>query len=296
MSKNSGKKNKKKQKPSRKRPTVMIGIALVAGSLVLGLAGLMLWRSGVDSHPDQTSGDQTAAGKSHVVARRVAYEVVNNYPHDPAAFLQGLVWYDNGFYESTGQFGQSSLRRVEFPSGKVLQRTNLESQLFGEGLALVGNRLIQLTWQSHRGFVYDRETFKLLREFKYDTEGWGLTYDGKSLIMSDGSDRLTYLSPETFEVTRLLPVKFNGRPLSEINELEFIDAEIWANVWHSDKIVRIDPASGQVKSYLDLTGILPAAEINNSEAVLNGIAYDARRKRIFVSGKLWPRIFEIRLK
>ncbi len=296
MAKSSAKKKKKQTEPPRKKPTVTISTVLIAGALVASLAGLMWWRSDVDSRADQASGDQTVAAKSPVEARQVAYEVVNNYPHDRAAFLQGLVWHNDGFYESTGQFGQSSLRHVEFPSGKVLRRINLDPQLFGEGLALVDNRLIQLTWQSHRGFVYDRETFKLLREFKYDTEGWGLTYDGKSLILSDGSDVLTYLSPETFEVSRRLPVKFNGQPLRDINELEFIDGQVWANVWHSDKIVRIDPASGQVKSYLDLTGILPEAEKDNSEAVLNGIAYDSQRKRIFVSGKLWPRIFEIRLK
>jgi glutamine cyclotransferase len=153
-----------------------------------------------------------------------------------------------------------------------------------------------LTWQSHRGFVYDRDSFKQLREFEYDTEGWGLTYDGKSLILSDGTDVLTFINPESFEPTRKLSVKFNGKALRDLNELEYIEGEIWANVWHSDRIVRIDPASGQVKSYLNLADILPAEERADPEAVLNGIAYDAQGKRIYVSGKLWPRIFEIRLK
>jgi len=153
-----------------------------------------------------------------------------------------------------------------------------------------------LTWQSHRGFVYDRDSFERLREFKYDTEGWGLTYDGKSLILSDGTDVLTFFNPDSFEPTRKVSVRFNGRALRDLNELEYIDGEIWANVWHTDRIVRIDPASGQVKSYLNLAGILPEEEKSDPEAVLNGIAYDANGKRIFVSGKLWPRIFEIRLK
>jgi glutamine cyclotransferase len=180
--------------------------------------------------------------------------------------------------------------------GKVLQQVNLDSQYFGEGLAMVDNRLIQLTWQSHRGFVYDRDSFTRLREFEYDTEGWGLTYDGKSLILSDGSEVLTFINPDSFKPTRKLSVKFNGRALRDLNELEYIDGEIWANVWHTDQIVRIDPASGQVKSFLNLAGILPEDERSDPEAVLNGIAYDAQGKRIFVSGKLWPRIFEIRLK
>jgi len=265
-----------------------MAVGLAAAALVLAGLGAIWFRSG-------EGGEQAVADNTPVIAQKVGYEVVNNFPHDPGAFLQGLVWY-NGFFESTGQFGRSSLRRVEYPTGKVLQRVNLDSQYFGEGLAMVDNRLIQLTWQSHRGFVYDRDSFKQLREFNYDTEGWGLTYDGKSLILSDGTDILTFLDPDSFKPTRKLSVKFNGTALRELNELEYIDGEIWANVWHSDRIVRIDPGSGQVKSYLNLAGILPEDEKSDPEAVLNGIAYDAQGKRIFVSGKLWPRIFEIRLK
>jgi glutamine cyclotransferase len=240
-------------------------------------------------------GEQAVAGGTPVIAKEVGYEVVNKFPHDPGAFLQGLVW-SNGFFESTGQFGRSSLRRVEYPTGKVLQQVDLDSQYFGEGLAMVDNRLIQLTWQSHRGFVYDRDSFTKIREFTYDTEGWGLTYDGKSLILSDGTNALTFIDPDSFKPTRKPSVKFNGAPLRDLNELEYINGEIWANVWHTDRIVRIDPGSGQVKSYLDLAGILPEEERSDPEAVLNGIAYDAQSKRIFVSGKLWPRIFEIKLK
>jgi glutaminyl-peptide cyclotransferase len=286
MSRKSKKRSNEKAPPPRKLKSRTTG--LVAAVLILAVLGGFWFRS-------REGGEQAGASDTPVIALEVGYEVVNKFPHDPGAFLQGLVWH-NGFFESTGQFGRSSLRRVEYPTGKVLQQVNLDSQYFGEGLAMVDNRLIQLTWQSHRGFVYDRDSFKQLREFKYDTEGWGLTYDGKSLILSDGTNVLTFIDPDSFKTTRKLSVKFNGTALRDLNELEYIDGEIWANVWHTDRIVRIDPGSGQVKSYLNLAGILPEDEKSDPEAVLNGIAYDAQGKRIFVSGKLWPRIFEIRLK
>lgn len=287
MSGKSRKRSNEKQPPPRKSKA-RATTGLVAAALVLAVLGGFWIRS-------REGGEQAVASDTPVIAQEIGYEVVNNFPHDPGAFLQGLVWR-NGFFESTGQFGRSSLRRVEYPTGKVLQQVNLDSQYFGEGLAMVDNRLIQLTWQSHRGFVYDLDSFKQLREFKYDTEGWGLTYDGKSLILSDGTSVLTFIDPDSFKPTRKLSVKFNGAALRNLNELEYIDGEIWANVWHTDRIVRIDPGSGQVKSYLNLAGILSEDEKSDPEAVLNGIAYDAQNKRIFVSGKLWPRIFEIRLK
>ncbi len=240
--------------------------------------------------------NRTATTHAAVAAPRLRYRVVNSYPHDPTAFLQGLVWYDGGFYESTGLPGQSTLRQVKFPSGKVIKSVSLSPELFGEGLAMVGDELIQLTWQSHRGFVYDRESFAIRREFSYDTEGWGLTYDGAHLILSDGSDGLTYLDPRTFEPLRRLPVTWDGRPVFNLNELEFIEGEIWANVWQTDFIVRIDPSSGQVASFLDLKGILPPDVPRGSDDVLNGIAYDSANNRIFVSGKHWPRLFEIKPK
>jgi glutamine cyclotransferase len=278
----------KKQAPPPTRPTSGIVIGLAASILILGLIGFLWFRGEGGGAPWVTT-------DAEVPAHEDGYEVVNKFTHDPGAFLQGLVWRD-GFFESTGQFGRSSLRRVEYPTGKVLQQINLDSQYFGEGLAMVDNRLIQLTWQSHRGFVYDQSSFKVLREFTYDTEGWGLTYDGKSLILSDGTDVLTFYNPDSFKPTRKVSVKFNGTALRNLNELEYIDGEVWANVWHTDRIVRIDPTSGQVKSYLDLAGLLPEEAKSDPEAVLNGIAYDARAKRIFVGGKLWPYIFEIRLK
>ena len=178
----------------------------------------------------------------------------------------------------------------------MLQTISLPPELFGEGLALVGDHLIQLTWKSKAGFVYDRGSFELLRRFTYDTEGWGLTYDGKMLILSDGSSELVFLDPDTFAPLRRLPVTMNGSPVRNLNELEFIEGEIWANVWQTDLIMCIDPRTGRVNSYLNLKGILSEKMRTGGEDVLNGIAYDALHKRIFVSGKLWPRIFEIRVR
>ena len=238
----------------------------------------------------------TPVDSTTMPAPRRQWEVVRSYPHDPTAFLQGLIWYDGGFFESTGLLGRSMLRRVEWPTGRVVRQVNLPPDVFGEGLARVGNRLVQLTWRSGRGFVYDLATFRLIREFQYQGEGWGLAYDGASLVMSDGSDVLTYLDPQRLTPTRKLTVTWNGRPLHRLNELEYIEGEVWANVWYSDFIVRIDPASGRVSSFLDLGGLLSSEHRVGTDAVLNGIAYDPATRRVFVSGKLWPLIFEIRVR
>jgi glutaminyl-peptide cyclotransferase len=294
------KKTTSKNTAAAKRPVTLPKIAIIAAVFVLGLTLIYLPirifiadRSDATQSANKSNANQTPA---NAPAKRDDYEIVNSYPHDPQAFLQGLVWYDNGFYESTGLNGRSTLRRVEFPSGRVVKSISLASELFGEGLALAGDRLVQLTWQAHRGFVYDRETFKLLREFSYDTEGWGIAYDGKLLVMSDGSSTLTYLDPDSFQPVRRIKVTWNGRPQDELNELEYIEGEIWANVWQQDWILRIDPETGRVKSYLDMKNLFPPQLRSGSEDVLNGIAYDSQAKRIFVSGKLWPRLFEIRLK
>ena len=288
MSKKKGQQTRKKVTPKKSNRVLVIAIAALAALVAVFVVTRLKSKP---SEPVRATENKPAQ------AQRVSHEVVASLPHDPEAFLQGLVWNDGGFYESTGQYGASSLRRVEYPSGKIIKQVKLAPDLFGEGLALVEDRLVQLTWTTKRGFVYDRETFKVLREFTYQNEGWGLTYDGKDLIMSDGSDQLTYLDAETYQPKRVLKVTRDGRPVMQLNELEFIEGEIWANVWHQDVILRIDPATGQVKKFLDLRGIIsPEMLGGNPEAVLNGIAYDANARRIFVSGKLWPQIFEIRLK
>ena len=280
----------------RKGSSKKLLIIAVAVAALAGLLAYLSFRSGPGEEAIKPVATQPAAQGETQSAQKVSYETVATYPHDPDAFLQGLVWYDNGFYESTGLYGESTLRRVEFPSGKVLKKISLPAELFGEGLALVDNHLVQITWQTHKGFVYDRETFRQTREFTYDTEGWGITYDGKYLIMSDGSSALTYLDPQTYQPVKKLNVTMNGRPVLELNELEFIEGEIWSNVWQTDTILRIDPATGKVTSYLDMRGVLPREFRTGHEDVLNGIAYDAAHKRIFISGKKWPRIIEIKIK
>jgi len=221
------------------------------------------------------------------------YSVVNTYPHDPTAYTQGLVYSDGELFESAGLYGQSSLRRVALETGEMLQRYDLPSKYFAEGLALVDDRLIQLTWQSQVGFVYDATTFELLDQFSYPTEGWGLAWDGRHLIMSDGSATLRYLDPDTFAVERSLVVTDGDTPIVKLNELEVIDGEVWANIYQTDRIVRISPRTGAVVGWIDLTGLLPVEDRQPGVDVLNGIAWDAAGKRILVTGKRWPKLFEI---
>lgn len=223
------------------------------------------------------------------------YQIVRSYPHDPQAFTQGLVFADGVFYEGTGLNGRSGIRKVKIETGEVLQVQPLEERYFGEGIALVGTSLVQLTWQSGVGFVYDRATFKRTRTFTYTGEGWGLTYDGTRLIMSDGSATLRFLDPKTLKPIGQLGVRDGGRPVSQLNELEMVRGEIFANVWQSDRIARISPKTGAVVGWIDLKGILGPSEAANVD-VLNGIAYDAAGDRLFVTGKLWPRVFEIRVR
>jgi glutamine cyclotransferase len=226
--------------------------------------------------------------------RRYTYRVVNVLPHDPNAFTQGLVYADGIFYEGTGRNGQSWLRKVEPTTGAVLQQHDLEEQYFGEGIALFGDKIYQLTWQSNTGFVYDKESFAELSRFAYPTEGWGLTDNGSELIMSDGTATLYFWEPETLQETRRLDVTYQGEPLVRLNELEYFDDAIWANVWQSDAIVRIDPATGVVDGLVDLRGLLNYGPALTAPVdVLNGIAYDEATGRLFVTGKLWPAVFEI---
>jgi glutaminyl-peptide cyclotransferase len=221
--------------------------------------------------------------------------VKKTYPHDPLAFTQGLVYGDGIFYESTGLRGRSSLRRVEVETGRVLQRTGLLGMYFGEGIAVFRDRIYQLTWTSGVGFVYDKKTLTLQREFHYGIEGWGMTQDGTSLIVSDGSPNLYFWDPETLLETRRITVRDGTEPVPNLNELEYIDGEIYANIWQKDRIARISPQSGKVLAWIDLTGLLPASERTGGEDVLNGIAWDPETKRLFVTGKLWPKLFEIEL-
>ena len=222
------------------------------------------------------------------------YRVVRSYPHDREAYTQGLVFHDNVFYESTGLNGRSSVRKVRVETGEVLQIHRLDPRYFGEGLALVDNNLIQLTWQTEVGFVYDRATFEPRRTFSYTGEGWGLTSDGKRLVMSDGSPVLRFLDPATLKETGRLTVKDGGVPVEQLNELEIVKGEIYANVYQTHRIARISAKSGQVVGWIDLTGILSARDSAGVD-VLNGIAYDAAKDRLFVTGKLWPKLFEIQI-
>ncbi len=223
------------------------------------------------------------------------FRIVNTYTHDRNAFTQGLVYVDGHLYESTGRDGHSSLRMVDLTTGRVLQDAPLEEKYFAEGLTDWGSTLVQLTWLSHVGFVYDRFSFRLLHTFKYNYEGWGLTQDGKNLIESDGSSTLRFLDPKTFKVVRRINVTDSGKAVHELNELEYIHGEIYANVWHTDRIARISPSTGKVLGWIDLAGLLPPDQHPGPEGVLNGIAYDAVHDRLFVTGKLWPLLFEIKI-
>lgn len=223
-----------------------------------------------------------------------SYKVINTYPHDKNAFTQGLVFENGSLYESTGLKGNSSLRRIDLKNGKVLQIHNLSEQYFAEGITIFEDRIIQLTWQSNIGFVYDKNSFELIQEFNYSTEGWGITNDGKYLIMSDGTSKLHFLDPKTFEEVRQIDVLDNNMPISRLNELEYINGEIYANVWLTDRIARISPENGKVLGWIDLKGLLNEEE-NEEVDVLNGIAYDKKNDRLFVTGKFWSKLFEIKL-
>jgi glutamine cyclotransferase len=261
-------------------------------SIALSLA-LAACNSGGDSKAEtQQSNMMTAAPR----VPAYTYEVIKAYPHDKRAFTQGLVYHQGLLYESTGMNGSSSLRSVELETGTVLKKIDVPAEFFAEGLALFNGRLYQLTWQTQLGFVYDLDSFKKLREFSYAGEGWGLTNDSNSLIMSDGSSRIRFIEPETFEVQRLITVQDGRADVTNLNELEYIKGEIYANIWLNDRIARIDPQSGKVNAWIDLSGLLPPEARSDPGAVLNGIAYDESSDRLFVTGKYWPKLFEIKLK
>ncbi|HWS85680.1 MAG TPA: glutaminyl-peptide cyclotransferase [Pyrinomonadaceae bacterium] len=224
------------------------------------------------------------------------YEVVNTFPHDPEAFTQGLVFSDGALLESTGLERQSTLRRVELQTGKVLKKIDVAPYFFAEGITLMGGKIYQLTWKGEKGFVYDPQTFEKTGEFPYTGEGWGLTHDADSLILSDGSNKIRFIDPSNYSVRRVISVTDGARPVMELNELEYVKGEIYANVWHQNRVARIDPQTGQVRGWIDFSGLLKPGEVTDEEAVLNGIAYDEAGDRLFVTGKLWPKLFEVRLR
>lgn len=237
------------------------------------------------------SDDGARAAEPHAPATTAS--ITASYPHDRDAFTQGFLYHEGFFYESTGRNGQSSLRKEEPATGRVVQKVDVAQQYFAEGLALLNNRLYQLTWQNQMGFVYDLGTFAQQSTFPYTGEGWGLTSDGTSLILSDGSNQIRFLDPATYAVKRTIDVMDGGDYVNDINELEWVKGEIWANVWHTDRIARIDPQTGRVRAWIDLVGLYSPEQRGDAEAVLNGIAYDAAGDRLFVTGKLWPNVYQV---
>lgn len=260
-----------------------------AATGVLALAALVLAGCG-DRSPPAAAADPAAVPVS-------TYEIVHVWPHDPRAFTEGLSWLNGGLLESTGLEGASDLRKVDLATGRVRQRVKLPPQYFGEGSVALGGKVYQVTWKSQKGFVYDLGTLEEEREFSYEGEGWGLTTDGKSIIMSNGSNVIQFLDPATFQVTRTISVFSNGRPLRNLNELEYVKGEIYANIWQFPTVARIDPANGRLLGLIDFSGLLEREGGGDPPPdVLNGIAYDAADDRLFVTGKNWPNLFEVRLK
>jgi glutamine cyclotransferase len=259
----------------------------LAGAALLSLAALGL----------AGCGDRGPAPAADMVPV-YTYEIVHAWPHDRGAFTEGLSWLQGGLLESTGIENTSYLRKVDLATGQVRQEVKLPPQYFGEGSVALGDKVYQLTWKTQKGFVYSLANLEEQAEFSYQGEGWGLTTDGRSLIMSNGSNELQFLDPATFQVTRTLSVFSQGRPLKELNELEYVKGEIFANIWQYPLVARIDPATGRLLGLIDFSGLLSPADAAGNPApdVLNGIAYDAKDDRLFVTGKYWPKLFEVRLK
>jgi len=269
--------------PRSTRPLLVLVLALSLASLQC------------NGSANNTNVASNSAAENAVVAN-LGYQVVNSWPHDPDAFTQGLVFVDGKLLESTGQPGHSSLRSVDVQTGKVLKKVDVPVPYFAEGIAVLNNKIYQLTWEHRLGFIYDAQNFQKIGEFQYSGEGWGLTTDGRSLILSDGSNRLRFLNPDSFQVVKTIAVLDGKRPIGELNELEYVNGEIYANVWHQDRIAAIDPETGRVKAWIDLSGLLQPGDVQDPEAVLNGIAFDQASNRLFVTGKLWPKLFEIKIK
>jgi glutamine cyclotransferase len=276
---------------------LLVGLFLLLGGI--SLISTTVASEGMGRHSSAETTVSTVTNPSETAisypAPVAGYRVINTYPHDPRAFTQGLVFTDDFLYEGTGLRGHSSLRKVDLNTGNILQVRQLPAQFFGEGITTFGNRLIQLTWRARVGFVYDRHTFQLLGTFNYPTEGWGITHNGTSFIMSDGTSTLYLLDPQTFQEVGRLQVHTRDGPLSRLNELEYVQGEIYANVWRTDRIARISPETGEVVGWIDLEGLLSPEDRKRRIDVLNGIAHDVKNDRLFVTGKLWPKLFEIEL-
>lgn len=242
------------------------------------------------------AGAASAASAAAPAIPTYGFEVVRSYPHDPNAFTQGLFFKNGVIYESTGLEGRSSIRKVRLETGEVLQQVALPPGLFGEGIVDWGEQIISVTWQTQLGFVLNLQDFSLVKKFSYPGEAWGLTRNNRELVMSDGTAELRFLDPQTLRETRRLRVTAKGKPVDQLNELEWVNGEIYANIWQTDRIARIDAKTGQVVGWIDLAGLLPAKErVAGHTDVLNGIAYDSVNKRLWVTGKLWPKLYEIRL-
>ncbi|MCX8151008.1 MAG: glutaminyl-peptide cyclotransferase [Candidatus Bathyarchaeota archaeon] len=259
----------------------LIGVLITLVTLVLTVTALIWANNGFNLSPQP------------MVPKQYTYEIIQVYPHDKNAFTQGLIYSDGFLYESTGLYGSSTLRKVDLETGNTVDSVSLPTEFFGEGIALVNEKIIQLTWKSQIGFVYNKENLSLIHNFTYSTEGWGLTFDGKNLIMSDGTDKLYFLDPATYKQVSYVNVNDGNLPVTNLNELEYVSGEVYANIWHEQKIAVINPLTGQVKAWINLLGIenTPLSE----EEVLNGIAYDAQSNRLFVTGKNWPHLYEIKL-
>ncbi len=263
--------------------------------LLLGASALVVACGSAVSPAAESAASSAAASQAPVSTgpAQLAYRIVRSHPHDRAAFTQGLTIADGQLYEGTGLYGESKLRRVDLLTGAVLQEIELDSRYFGEGIAVVGDRIVQLTYQTGVGFVYDRKSFKQLREFRYPGEGWGLTYDGQRLIMSDGTDTIRFWHPETLEEMGRMRVRDGDLAVTRINELEYVDGALYANIWEQERIARIDPRTGIVTAWVDMSNLLTATERSRGVDVLNGIAHDPRTGNFLVTGKLWPWVFEV---
>lgn len=269
---------------------------MISGPYIESCTKVVILLLAVSCLGTSSCGGSASNTSANAVTPTYGYEVVNTFNHAPDSFTQGLEYREGKLYESAGGDGTSSLRLVELETGRVLDKVDVPMPYFAEGITLLNGKLYQLTWQNGVGFIYDASTLTKTGQFKYDGEGWGLTNDGKSLILSDGTNRIRFLDPTSFQVTKTIQVVDGNKPVSSLNELEYFDGQIYSNVWHKDLIAIINPQSGKVNAWINLQGLLKPGDVRDEEAVLNGIAYDSATKRLFVTGKLWPKLFEIRIK